>query len=518
MDEFVAKPRFADQIVEHERRSRKALAMGGTEKLEARRKAGLLNARERVEALLDVDTFRESGLFGTSYIKEMREKTPTDGKVCGFGEIDGRPTGVVAYDFTVKGSSSSSTSNKKMAHVKDTAAKRGFPVVFLSESTGVRMPDVMGEGMGLTNEGPRFLRRRESPWVSVLMGPSFGSAAWHACVSDFNVMRKGSVMAVASPRMVSKALRREVTGEELGGWKIHAENTGFADAVAETDAEAIAIARKFLSYLPSHRNEAPPLAEVPHGSDEGSATILDLVPESLAQTYDMRKVIQAFSDLDSFFEIKARFGRSLTTAFARIQGQTVGFIANNPFFKGGVMDADGCSKATSFLVLCDSYNIPIIFLQDQPGFLIGPDAEKKGVVGKIINWMNALLQTTVPKITIIMRKSYGRGFINMGAGGTVEEVAAWWTADVSFMDPRSAVSIVHGIEPEDDPEHFEHLVDEMRALGGSAYDLAAVAGVKEVIDPRDTRAYLTEMLKVHRLRLSRGVGQHLLSAWPTSYV
>jgi acetyl-CoA carboxylase carboxyltransferase component len=246
--------------------------------------------------------------------------------------------------------------------------------------------------------------------------------------------------------------------------------------------------------------------------------ILDLIPESLAKVYDVRDIIKATVDLDSFFEIKARYAKSLTTSLARIDGQSVGFIANNPKFKGGVMDADGCTKATSFLVLCDSYNIPVIFLQDQPGFLIGPEAEKEGVIGKVINWMNAMLQTTVPKITIIMRKSYGRGFINMGAGGTVEEIAAWWSADVSFMDPRSAVSIVHGVDEDDAPERFNELVEELRARGGSAYDLAAVYGIKEVIDPRETRAYLKSMLQIHRSRLSNGIGEHHLSNWPTSYV
>ncbi|MEQ8194030.1 MAG: carboxyl transferase domain-containing protein, partial [Rhodospirillales bacterium] len=397
---------FEDKIKEHEARRAKAMAMGGEEKLAKRRNAGVLSARDRINYLLDAGSFRESGLFGTSYIKEMREQTPTDGKVCGFGDIESRPVGVVAYDFTVKGSSSSYTNNRKMAHIKDMGARRGFPVVFLSESTGVRMPDVMGEGMGMTNEGNRFLRRRESPWVSALMGYAFGSAAWHACSSDFNVMRKGSVMAVASPRMVSKALKREVTGEELGGWQVHADHSGFADAVTESDEETLDIVKQFLSYMPSHRNEAPPVRPVPPGSDEGSEKILDLLPESLARVYDVRKVIKAFIDKDSFFEIKARYARSLTTALVRIGGHVVGIVANNPQFKGGVMDADGCCKATSFIVLCDSYNIPLVFLQDQPGFLIGPEAEKDGVIGKVINWMNALLQVSMPRISIILRKSY----------------------------------------------------------------------------------------------------------------
>jgi len=508
---------FEKEIAEHAARRQRALSMGGEEKLARRRNEGLTNARERVAYLFDPGSFRESGLFGVSYIPEMREQTPADGKVTGFGNVDGRKVGVVAYDFTVKGSSSSYTNNRKMAHIKEMGTKRGFPVVFLSESTGVRMPDVMGEGMGFTDEGRRFLRQRKAPWVSAQLGPCFGSAAWHAVCSDFNVMRKGAVMAVSSPRMVSRAVGQQITGEELGGWRVHADHTGFADVVVESDEEAIETVRRFLGYLPGHQNEAPPVAPVPDGSDEACKTILDLFPESPAKVYDVRNIIRAFADSDSFFEIKARYGRSLCTALARIDGHSVGIIANNPQFKGGAMDAQACTKATSFLVLCDSYNIPIVFLQDQPGFLIGPEAEKQGIIGKIINWMNAMLQTTVPKITIILRKSYGRGFINMGAANTVEEIAAWFSAEVSFMDPRSAVAVVHGVEEADDPERYAELLKEM-ARDGGAYDLAAVYGVKEVLDPRETRAYLIDMLDTHRSRLTNGIGEHKLEAWPTSYV
>ena len=508
---------FEKEIAEHEARRKRAQAMGGEEKLARRRNDGLTNARERVGYLLDPGSFRESGLFGVSYIPEMRDQTPADGKVTGFGTVEGRKVGVVAYDFTVKGSSSSYTNNRKMSHIKDMGTKRGFPVVFLSESTGIRMPDVMGEGMGFTDEGRRFLRQRKAPWVSAQLGPCFGSAAWHAVCSDFNVMRKGAVMAVSSPRMVSRAVGQTITGEELGGWRVHADHTGFADVVVDTDEEAIGTIRKFLDYLPSHQNEAPPVAAVPDGSDEACKSILDLFPESPAKVYDVRKIIRAFADTDSFFEIKARYGRSLCTALVRIDGRSVGIIANNPQYKGGAMDAQSCTKATSFLVLCDSYNIPIVFLQDQPGFLIGPEAEKQGIIGKIINWMNAMLQTTVPKITIILRKSYGRGFINMGAGNTVEETAAWFSAEVSFMDPRSAVAVVHGVEEADDPERYQELLKEM-ARDGGAYDLAAVYGVKEVLDPRETRAYLIEMLDLHRSRLTNGIGEHKLEAWPTSFV
>jgi len=268
--------------------------------------------------------------------------------------------------------------------------------------------------------------------------------------------------------------------------------------------------------LPTNRNERPPVAAVPEGADEPIKNVLDLIPESPSQVYDVRKVIRSIADPDSMFEIKDRFGRSATTCFARLDGQSIGIVANNPMFKGGAIDVDACVKITDFIVLCDSYNVPIVFLQDQPGFLVGPEAERRGIVGRVINWMNALLQVTVPKFSIILRKSYGRGFINMGGAATADEIAAWWGAEVSFMNPRTAVSVVHGVKEEDDPERYRELLKDM-ARNGSAYDLAAVFGVREVIDPRETRAYLKEMLDVHMPRLNNGVGRHLLANWPTSY-
>lgn len=508
--------KFEDRIREHAERTARARAMGGPEKLARRRKEGVLNVRERIDRLLDPGTFRESGLFGVSYLPEMRDATPCDGKVTGFGKIDGRRVGVVGYDFTVKGSSSSYTNNRKMAHIKETGGKRGFPVVFLGESTGVRMPDIMGEGMGMNFEGPRFLRTREAPWVTAILGNAFGSSAWHACCSDFCVMRKGSVMAVASPRVVSMALGREVTPEELGGWQVLAEHSGFADFVVATDEQAIDAIKRFLSYLPTNNRLPPPVAPVPEGSDEAAAKMLEVIPESASQVYDVRKVIGCFVDRGSFFELKERYGRSITTGLARLDGKTIGIVANNPMFKGGAMDADACSKATDFIVLCDSFNVPLVFLHDQPGFLIGPDAEKRGVIGRVINWMNAVLQVTVPRLSIILRKSYGRGFINMGGAGIADEIAAWWTAEVSFMNPATAVNVVHGVREEDDPGRFRALLKDM-ARNGGAYELAAVYGVKEVLDPRETREYLKEMLDVHLSRLTNGVGQHRLANWPTSY-
>jgi acetyl-CoA carboxylase carboxyltransferase component len=508
---------MTDAATTYAQRRAAALAMGGADKLAKRAADGHLNARERVTALFDGGTFAESGLFATSPVDADRHSTPADGKVTGTGVIDGRRAAVIAYDFTVKGASSSSTSNKKMQHMKDLSARCGMPLVYLAESTGVRMPDVMGgTGMGQANDRTRFLRKRETPWASAAFGYAFGSAAWHTVSSDFAVFRKGAVMAVSSPKLVSRATGQDVDAQQLGGWRVHAEMTGFADAVADTDEEAIELVRRFLSYLPSHNGEAPPLTAVPAGSGERAVELRTLVPAARSKVYDMSKVIEIIADEGSVFPIKARYGKSLITSLARIGGRSVGILANNPMSKGGAIDAHACDKATAFLVLCDSYNIPVIFLVDQPGFLIGLEAERHKVIGKVINWMNALSLVTVPKVTVMLRKNYGQAYVNMGGAFTADASAAWWTAEVSFMDPRSAVSVVYGISPESDPALYEQRLNEM-AKDSTAYDVARVYGVQDVIDPADTRAYLLNALAANHLARTDGVGEHLLSTWPTSY-
>jgi len=497
----------------HAARTAAALAMGGEKKLDQRRASGHLNARERVAGLVDVGSWTETGLFGVAADITLHDVTPADGKITGFGDVDGRPVGVVAYDFTVKGSSSSATNNKKMTHVKQLGSRLAVPVVVLGESTGVRMPDIMGgRGMGGLEDGTRFLRTRRSPWASAIFGSAFGSAAWHAVAADFNVMRKGATMAVSSPKLVSLATRSEVDPEELGGWRLHYEVTGFADQVVDSDEEALLAIRRFLSYLPSGNHELPPRVhediDPEHGSD-----LLTFIPESPSRVYDVRPVIDCIVDPGTVFELKGGYGRNLVTALARIHGRSVGVIASNPLVKGGALDAAACAKATSMIVLCDSFNIPIVFLVDQPGFLVGVEAERQGIVGKVINWMNALSLRSVPALTVLMRKSYGQAYVNMGAGGTSDEVAAWWSAEVSFMHPHSAVEIVHGVKFEDDPELFERHLDQM-ARSSTAYDVAAVYGVQDVIDPRDTRSWINRKLELYE-RI--GVGEHHLSMWPTSY-
>lgn len=512
---------FEKELAELERRRRHALGMGGETKLAKRRNQGLLNARERIDYILDKGSFVESGLLGVSLFNDKeRDSTPADGKVAGFGKIDGRDAAVVSNDFTVKGASSAMTNMKKIGHVKRIATETGMPIVFLGESSGARMPDNMGaRGMGthLGNDPQQYVRGRETPWASAVLGPCFGSSAWYTCLSDFAVMRKGAVLAVASPQLASLAIGEDVNPEELGGWELHNEVTGLIDAVAETDEEALDLIKTFLSYLPSHQKELPPEKAVPAGSDDASAKILDLLPENRTRVYEVKKIVRAILDKDSFFEIKPRFGRTAVTGLGRLGGKTVGVVANNPMVKGGALDVPACEKITSFLVLCDSFNIPLLMLIDVPGFLIGKDGERMKAPGKIMNFMQALQMMTVPKIAVIMRKLYGQAYLNMGGGRNSDEVVAWPSAEVSFMDPAYAVKVVTmGRPAADDPAQLAAIKAEM-ARDSAPWDMAGGFSVQDVIDPRETRAWLIRMFDVHRPRMTGGIGRHRLAYWPTTF-
>ena len=460
----------------------------------------------------------ESGLFGTSGVyPEQADETPTDGKLAGYARINGRDICLVVNDFTVKGASTSYTNSKKIGHMKRTATERGMPLVLLGESTGARLPDAMGaRGMGLLlgNDNTQFRRTRETPMAAAAFGPSFGSSTWMMCLSDFAVMHKGATVAVSSPGLVSMALGEKVTAEDLGGWRLHSDITGLVDQVVDTEEEVFDAIKKFLSYMPSHHNEAPPEAPIPAGSGADMDKVFDILPERRTQVYDMKRVIRCVVDKDSMFELKPRFGKSAVTALARLGGKSVGIVANNPLYRGGALDADGCRKIVDFLVLCDSFNVPIVLLVDTPGFQIGTEAEKAGAPGRIMNFMNAMTLLTVPHLSVIIRKSYGRAYVCMGGGRHSDDIAAWPTAEISFMSPEFATKIVHSVgfgEP-----GYEEKLKEIEQ-GIDVWGLASVYATQAVIRPQETRDYLIRMLDVYKLRMTKGVGQHLMRTWPTSY-
>ena len=508
---------YEKKIGEHAARRKKALAMGGPKKLAERKAQGQLNARERIDYLVDPGSFLESGLFGTSVRPEVRDKTPADGKITGLGRIDGRKTALVSDDFTVMGASNSDTNARKIQHIRQVADSQGLAMVYLCESAAARMPDAMGStGIARKDAPTQFLRERETPWAAAVLGKCYGLSLWNVCMSDYVVMRKGATMSVSSPRITSMAIGQEIDAETLGGWRLHTETTGLVDAAVDTDEQALDLVKRFLGYLPANCNQPPPVHPVPAGSNEAIRGVLEIVPEARSQVYDSRKVIGCIADKGSVLELKSRYGKSIATALTRIDGRTVGIVANNPIYKGGAVDVDACQKATGFFVLCDSFNIPIVMLADVPGFLVGLDTERKGAPGKIVNWMNALSLCTVPKIAIVMRKGYGQAIVNMGGSGNAHEFALWFTGELSLMDPRTAATAVHGVKEQDDPERFARLVEEM-TIATSPYERGASYSAHTILDPRETRDYLIQTLEYYRNELTQGVSRHRLANWPTSY-
>lgn len=489
-------------------------AMGGEAKLQARRSEGILNARERIALLCDEGSFQEIGEFTRSVRDEDAGRTPADGIVTGFGKVDGRVVAVASFDLTVLGASSAQNNIRKLGFLKQSASKAGAPCAFLIESAGARMPDIQGAaGMGRIGLLNSNNRDRDTPWVSAVLGPCYGMGTWYAVQSDFTSVRRGATFSVSSPKVVSVALSQEVTAEELGGADVHAEITGFADHVGDTDADCILALRRFLSYLPSHANEPPPLSSAPVEAHDG-ARITALIPEARNKVYDGRKLVELIADVGSVTPWRARYGRTLETALARINGRSVGVIASNPMRKGGAIDGKSCDKMTEFIVLCDSFNIPIVLLADTPGFLVGLQAEHEAVAGKIMNNLRALHLASVPKIAVVVRKSYGQAYLNLGGAGA-DALAVMTTGEVGFVDPAVAVSVVHNRRPAAEDAGYAELMNDMVA-SNSPYELAGIFAAQAVIRPAETRDWIAGMLDVYARRPIGGVSQHRLATWPTS--
>jgi acetyl-CoA carboxylase carboxyltransferase component len=389
------------------------------------------------------------------------------------------------------------------------------------------MPDIMG-AKGLASIGgggfDTFLqlmsRVRKTPMVTAIMGECYGMPTWMACLSDFVVQVKGSAMGVSGPRVLGLAISEKITDEELGGWKVHCEVTGNSDRVAEDEAECFSIIREFLSYMPSHGDEPPPVEPVPKDSGSRMDRILDLLPEKRNRVYDMNKILQTLVDGGVLFPLKPLFGKSVITSLARMGGKVVGIVANQPYFNAGAMDTNGIDKVISFLVLCDSFNIPLLFFHDTPGFLVGKEAERNRVGARVMNYMNALGQITVPKISIIIRKTYGMAFWNMAGSGCASDfLVAWPTAEMSFVAPEIAANVVFGGKMQNTPEltaQKDQIIQQM--LKDSApYPAAGMHYLHDVIDPCETRNYIIRALDICRDLRTNGVGQHRLANWPTKF-
>jgi acetyl-CoA carboxylase carboxyltransferase component len=491
------------------------LAMGGAERVERQRARGKLDARARLHLLFDTDTFEEFGLLAASNGNLPEEEdpsrpTPADGVITGIGEIDGRPVAAAIYDFTVLGGSIGEVGERKVTRLRDLALKNRIPMVWLVDSAGARLE-------AGTEVDPRklasfadtgYLFREQVvmsgvvPQVAAMMGPGAAGTAYIPGLADYVPMVQGtSSIAIGGPYLVESVVGEKVTEGELGGSRIHNEISGVADAELADDASCLAAIREYLSFFPSHCGERPPRRACSDPIDRREEALLEIVPESGRRAYDMHKIIRAIVDEGRFFPIKARWARNVITGLARIDGRPVGVVANNPMFQGGVLDGNAADKAARFINLCDAFNVPLLFFQDVPGFMVGTRVEQQGIIRHGAKMLYAVASATVPKLTVVIRKAYGAGYYVMnGRAYEPDLLVAWPGAEIGVMGPEGMVAIAarKALQAAGSPEEAralrEQLTDGLRQHI-SILRTAALGMVDDVIDPRDTRRILARALK-----------------------
>lgn len=501
----------------------RALAMGGEARLSRKRDAGQLNARERIDCLLDDNSFQEQGLLAVSDRHEDRARTPADGKITGFGRIDDRAVFVAADDATIKAGAYGRVGSDKGHHALEYAIRKGFPCINLGEAGGGRIPDIMGAVgmMHIVLPIDQPTRDRFVPYVATIMGDCHGGPTFYAAIADIVIQVKGSVMAVTGSPVLAAATGEEVEPQDLGGWELHAKVTGQVDLFADDDEQCLQLVRKVLSYLPSNANHLPPVVPSDDSPERRLDEIYDMLPASPRKGYDMRRVLKLIADADSVLELKPFYDRALITAFARLDGRVVGFLANNPMFNAGAMGWGACEKATSFIALCDSFHIPLVFLHDTPGFFVSKAAEEHKMPLRIMQFIDALHHATVPKVAVIVRKSYGMAHCNMLGGNMGADcLLAWPTADVSFMAPDVAVNVVYGRDldkAEDREAERDRLLADMKEINGP-WEAAGLNIIHDIIDPADTRTELCRALERARGPDGEmGRSERKIASWPTNF-
>ncbi|MCB1739322.1 MAG: hypothetical protein KDK91_03070 [Gammaproteobacteria bacterium] len=516
-------PSQPEWLSELQARRASALEMGGTRYIDKQHAAGHMTVRERIACLLDEDSFEEYAPLVRSELAEMRDRTPADGKVTGLGRIDGRAVCVHGDDATVLAGSGGKLGMQKVKRSAAYAIEHGYPIVNLGDAGGVRMPDNMGSanmmGMADFNHGPP--RNRRVPYVATIMGQCYGDPSWSAARADVVIMVKGGSMAVSGPKVLEGATGERVSAEALGGWELHARTTGQVDLFAEDDAHCLELVRQVLSFLPSNAEELPPVVPTDDPPDRREESLLTLVPRSARQAFDMHRLLKRIVDDGVLLELKPLFDPSLITALARIEGHTVGLLASNSMSNAGAMGSGACEKATSFICLCDSFHIPIIGFHDSPGFFVSQAAETRKMPLKVMTFIDAWHQSTVPRIGLIVRKSYGFSHRHLVGGQmSADHLMAWPTADVSFMAPEGAVEVVYGrrIRESADPERERAMyLDEINRKN-APWEAAERHLIDDIIDPRETRHALVKALRRARGPSGRAVrsARHLAN-WPTGF-
>jgi propionyl-CoA carboxylase beta chain len=504
------------------RRDRLAEEGGGLERRERQHREGKLSARERIDLLLDEGTFGETDKFVTHRCTDfgMAEKRiPGDGFVTGYGKVEGRTVFVFAQDFTVFGGSLSESNAAKIVKLMDMAMRVGAPIVGLNDSGGARIQEGV---VSLAGYADIFLRNTLAsgviPQISAILGPCAGGAVYSPAITDFTLMvDKTSYMFVTGPDVIKTVTHEEVTKEKLGGATTHNEISGVAHFMAHDDRECVAMVRELLSFLPSNNIDDPPRRACTDPIDRADRELDTLVPAESNQPYDIKLVIERLVDDGYFFEVHEHFARNIVIGFARMNGRPVGIVANQPAFLAGVLDIDASVKGARFVRFCDAFNIPLITLEDVPGFLPGVQQEYGGIIRHGAKLLFAFAEATVPKLTVITRKAYGGAYCVMSSKHIRTDLnLAWPTAEIAVMGPEGAVNIVYGREleqvlkqaeaaegPLSDERKAELLgparsekVHEFREQFANPYIAAERGYVDAVILPHETRRRLIAALEM----------------------
>ena len=478
---------------------------GGQERIDRQHAQGKLTAHERVRVLLDQGSFQELDPFKMHRSTEFgleRQMIPGDGVVTGFGRINGRLVFVYAQDFTVIGGSLGEAHGQKICKIMDMALKNGAPVIGLADGGGARIQEGVD---ALAGYAEIFLRNTLSsgviPQISAILGPCAGGAVYSPALTDFTIMTRGtSNMFITGPDIIRAVTHEDVTFEELGGASVHTTKSGVAHFAAENDEEALYLVRRLLSFLPQNNMEDPPIVPTDDDPQRRDLSLNDVVPDNPNRPYDMKQILRTVVDDGDFFEVQDAWAQNIIVGFGRLNGRSVGVVAQQPSVLAGSLDIDASIKAARFVRFCDCFNIPIVTFEDVPGFLPGVGQEHGGIIRHGAKLLYAYCEATVPKITVITRKAHGGAYCAMSPRHTrADLVYAWPTAEIAVMGPDGAVNVVfrRDIEASDDPEATrQRLIQEYTERFANPFVAAARGYLDDVIEPAETRAKLVAGLEM----------------------
>jgi propionyl-CoA carboxylase beta chain len=474
---------------------------GGQKRIDIQHSKGKLTARERVEVLLDTDSFEESGLYVEHRCHDFGmgdKKQAGDGVVTGQGTINGRLVFVYSQDFTVMGGSLGEAHARKICQIMDQAMQVGAPVIGINDSGGARIQEGVDS---LGGYGEIFQRNVDAsgvvPQISVIMGPCAGGAVYSPALTDFTVMvENSSYMFVTGPEVVKTVTHENVTQEELGGAKVHATKSGVAHLTFKNDVEALLQVRRLVNFLPLSNKSGVPKIPTDDKFDRVDISLNTLVPENSNQPYDMGELVEKIVDEGDFFEIQPTYATNIIIGFGRMEGETVGIVANQPMNLAGCLNIEASEKAARFIRFCDAFNIPLLTFVDVPGFLPGTDQEHNGIIRHGAKLLYAYAEATVPKITVVARKAYGGAYIVMNSKHLKGDVNyAWANAEIAVMGPEGAVEIIFR-EDMADPQRRKDRVEEYREKFASPFVAASRGFIDEVIRPQNTRKRVCKALQV----------------------